>query len=117
MRITNPFLLLMQIREHYGSCIRSNNWFLIVLLCPALLFSQVSSLVPCLRELLLFIGDIATNPGPELAVILKQLQNIVEHLKEIKEQRLTSIESKLDVLTALDSKIVSFRYQRGPWWS
>lgn len=63
--------------------------------------------MPCLRELLLLSGDVETNPGPELAVILKQLQNIIEDLKEIKEERLTSIESKLELLTTLDSKLSS----------
>lgn len=50
-------------------------------------------------------GDVETNPGPEFSQIIKQLNVISADIKEIKEQRLTDIENKLDALGALEEKL------------
>lgn len=56
-------------------------------------------------NLLLLAGDVETNPGPDLAHLAKQLQAIAGDLKEIKEERLTAIDKKLELLESLYSKI------------
>ncbi|XP_077531251.1 uncharacterized protein LOC144143356 [Haemaphysalis longicornis] len=107
IRMHNPFMFFMQVRKRYGKCIRSNNVCLIVLPCPWLLCSLFWDLAFCVKELLLLGGDIETNPGPDLESISKQLELIALDLKDIKEQRLKSIETKLESLALLDKKVSS----------
>lgn len=52
-------------------------------------------------------GDIESNPGPELKEIAKQLAEIASDIKDIKERRLTDIDSKLDVITKLEADVVA----------
>lgn len=59
-----------------------------------------------LKDLLLLAGDVETNPGPDLKQIARQLTQISGDIKEIKEERLTVIESKLEKLAVLDEKIL-----------
>lgn len=59
------------------------------------------------KELLILAGDVETNPGPDLDELFKQLEIITGDLKEIKEQRLTAIDNKLERLTSLDNKVSS----------
>lgn len=56
-------------------------------------------------------GDIETNPGPTLELIVKQLGEIAIDLKEIKEERLTDIDKKLDSLANLEIKVTSCQQQ------
>uniref|UniRef100_A0A6G5A9P1 Uncharacterized protein n=1 Tax=Rhipicephalus microplus TaxID=6941 RepID=A0A6G5A9P1_RHIMP len=85
---------------------RSDCLFLIVLPCPRLLCDPLCNLSCYLRDLLLLAGDVETNPGPDLKQISQQLTQIAGDIKEIKEERLTAIESKLEKLAALDEKIL-----------
>lgn len=107
IRMHNPLMFFLQVRRRYGKCIRSNNVCLIVLPCPWLLCSLFCDLAFCTKKLLLLGGDIETNPGPDLAFLSKQLELIALDLKDIKEQRLTSIEAKLESLAFLDKKVSS----------
>lgn len=93
-------------RKRYGKWMKSDCLFLIVLPCPRLLCEPLCNLACCLRELLLPAGDVETNPGPNLKQIALQLTQIAGDLKEIKEERLTAIESKLEKLAALDEQIL-----------
>lgn len=83
----------------------SDRLFLIVRPCPRLLCEPLCNLSCYLRDLLLLAGDVETNPGPDLKQIAQQLTQIAGDIKEIKEERLTAIESKLEKLAALDEKI------------
>lgn len=97
----------MQVRKHYCKCFRSDNPCIIVLPCPRLLCSCVYELASCLTELLLLAGDVETNPGPKTDELLQKLELIAGDIKEIKEDRLTSIDKKLENLDVLATKISS----------
>ncbi|XP_077550644.1 uncharacterized protein LOC144163819 [Haemaphysalis longicornis] len=106
MQSANPFLYIVQVRKRYGECMRSDCLFLIVLPCPRLLCDPLCNLSCYLRDLLLLAGDVETNPGPDLKQIAQQLTQIAGDIKEIKEERLTAIESELEKLAVLDEKIL-----------
>lgn len=66
--------------------------------------SEVSSY---LSKLLLRCGDVETNPRPDLSHLSKQIQQLADDVKEIKNTRLASIENKLDQVTAIEGKLAS----------
>lgn len=107
MQHYNPFVYLPQVSRRYDKCIRSNYLCLIVLPCPRQVCALWSDMCTCIKELLLLSGDIETNPGPDMNKIMKQLQVIADDIKEIKEERLKSIEGKLEQVTLLEKKITS----------
>nr|XP_037284169.1 uncharacterized protein LOC119176932 [Rhipicephalus microplus] len=107
MRLDNPFVFFMQVRKHYCKCFRSDNPCIIVLPCPRFLCSCVYELASCLTELLLLAGDVETNPGPKTDELLQKLELIAGDIKEIKEDRLTSIDKKLENLDVLATNISS----------
>nr|XP_037273908.1 uncharacterized protein LOC119166690 [Rhipicephalus microplus] len=104
MQHLNPFVYLPQVSRRYEKCIRSNYLCLIVLPCPRQICVLWSYLCTCIKKLQLLSGDIETNPGPDMNKIMKQLQVIAD---EIKEERLKSIEAKLEQVTLLENKITS----------
>ncbi|XP_077512299.1 uncharacterized protein LOC144123324 [Amblyomma americanum] len=106
MRCANPFVFIVQVSRRFGKCFRSSDRFLVVLPCPQLCL-EVFDVAVFLCKLLLLSGDVETNPGPEMAQIAKQLKDIAEDIKEIKEKRLTDIENKLDAITLLETKVQS----------
>ncbi|XP_075721987.1 uncharacterized protein LOC119167701 isoform X1 [Rhipicephalus microplus] len=107
MRSANPPLYFMQVSRRYGKCFRSNDPFLIKLPCPQLICLFVIDLVDCAENLLLLSEDVETNPGPGVTQFAKQLQSIADDLREMKEERLTAIESKLANISALDNEIAN----------
>lgn len=75
--------------------------------CPRLLCSCIFELASCLIELLLLAGDVETNPGLEMEELLEKFDVIANNIKEIKEDRLASIDKKLESLKVLNMKISS----------
>lgn len=112
MQPADLFTFFMQVSKRYGKCFRSNNVFLIVLPYPGLLLEFLCDNVSvALTDILLLLcGDVQTNPGSEGAVVSKQIQSAVD-LREIKLERLTANESKLELLTTFDEKITDYMKQ------
>lgn len=106
MQSANLFLYVVHMRKRYGERMNSDCLFLIVLPCPRFLCEPLCDLSCYLRDLLLLAGDVETKPGPDLKQIAQQLTQIAGDIKEINEERLTAIESKLEKLAALDEKIL-----------
>lgn len=50
-------------------------------------------------KVLLLPVDIETNPDTDIAQLERQLQHISENIREIKDERLASIEAKLERLS------------------
>lgn len=84
---------------------------LVVLPCPVVLPSLLRNLCVHISKVLLPAGDIETNTGPDYAQFSRQLQQIAGDLQVIKEEHLPAIESKLDKLSQLESKISTFMNQ------
>lgn len=77
--------------------------------CPGLLCLILTEMLSHIKKLLLLCGDVETNPGPgpDLTLLLKQIQQIADDVKGIKNDRLTAIESTLEKVAALDEKVSS----------
>lgn len=99
----NPFVFIGQVRKYYGKCYRSSEPLLVVLPCPWLCCICETAEPP--RKFLILAGDLESNPGPELVVIVKQLQAIAAGITGSKEGRLGSIDKKLDSLAMLEVEI------------
>ncbi|KAG0423652.1 hypothetical protein HPB47_000576, partial [Ixodes persulcatus] len=72
--------------------------------------------------LLMLSGDVKSNPGPDMAQLMEQLQIIAEDVKDIKEEkavadslfpetngRLTRTEQRVDSLTKLTATLTAFQ--------
>ncbi|XP_072145120.1 uncharacterized protein [Dermacentor andersoni] len=105
-QMNNPLVFLVQVRKRVGKCFRSSERCLVVLPCPAVLLDAMSDVV-YITKLVLLAGDVETNPGPDMAELSRQLKQIAEDIKEIKEERLTAIDNKLEHLSFLEDKLSS----------
>ncbi|XP_065286334.1 uncharacterized protein [Dermacentor albipictus] len=102
---SNPFVFAIQVSKRFGKCLKSNELCLIVLPCPRLLSNLLCEFCVHVSKLLLIAGDVESNPGPDYDQFSKQLKQISDDIRVIKEERLTSIDLKLDSLSNLDTKV------------
>ncbi|XP_075526844.1 uncharacterized protein LOC142558589 isoform X3 [Dermacentor variabilis] len=104
MQMAHPLVFFVQVRRRFGKCFRSSERYLVVLPCPTVLLDSLYDMV-YLAKLLLLAGDVETNPGPDLSGLAEQLTQIAADIKTIKEERLTSIDKKLERLSGLEDNV------------
>ncbi|XP_077484391.1 uncharacterized protein LOC144094321 [Amblyomma americanum] len=76
-RTSNPLVFAMQVRKSYSLFAKkSSNYFLIQLPSPQCCTCIVVECFAVVHSLLMQSGDIETNPGPDTAAILAELQKL-----------------------------------------
>ncbi|XP_077511132.1 uncharacterized protein LOC144121671 [Amblyomma americanum] len=111
MRLTSPFLFLIQVRDKRPVHVyHSDDAFLLLLPCPRPLSVVLLTTYHCFVDLLCSCGDVELNPGPgnetmfkqilaELNVLKQTTQSVHQQLGET-NNRIAAIEGKLDGLTS-----------------
>lgn len=89
MRLKKHYALFVQVRdERYNKCYRSDDVCLLEVPCPRPLCDVLGLCSSVPSMLFLLSGDVESNPGPDVAHIMAQLQEIAKDVKVIKEGRL-----------------------------
>ncbi|XP_042149349.1 uncharacterized protein LOC115320747, partial [Ixodes scapularis] len=123
MRLNNLFALFVQLRdERYEHCYSSNDVFLFELPCPRPLCDVIRLCRSVCSMLLMLSGDVESNPGTDMAQLMEKLQIITRDVKDIKQgkavtdsliaetnERLTTIEQRVDSLTKLTATVTAFQ--------
>ncbi|XP_049527367.1 uncharacterized protein LOC125947075 isoform X1 [Dermacentor silvarum] len=115
--LRNPFCFLVQVSQYLpAKCYRSDNRFLVLLLCPIHVNSAVTAL-SC--------GDVESNPGPtekemsqllsgqssmtaSINNVLSKQSRIEKDIADLKE-RMLSLETHLSTLSSLQNDVINIK--------